>query len=88
MPDSFQQSIDASQSSETRLILQRLETIQRDIDTIKTDNRRTLDDHEARLRSLERQQTILESRVNVFGVLQGLYSTVVAAAAAFFGVRQ
>ena len=73
--------------SDTRVILERLSTIQRDITDLKLDVRRTLDDHEHRLRDLEEKQITLAARVNNFAIFQAVYATLGSMAAAFFGVR-
>ncbi len=76
MPD-FQQAVDAAQSSDTRLILQRLDQVERKIDS-------TLADHEARLRVLETKQTELSARMTNFQIIQGVYATIAGVVAAFW----
>lgn len=78
MPDVFQQAVDSAQQSEMRLILQRLEQIERKLD-------QQLTDHESRLREVEQLVIRLDARVNAFGLIQTAYATIVSVVAAWLG---
>lgn len=86
MPDSFQQAVDAAQSSDMRVILQRLDTIEKKLDKIG-------DDHEVRLRKLETEAipqlrsavVDLTARMSFLQIAQAGWSAVLAAIAAYVG---
>lgn len=87
MPD-FQQAVDSSQSSEMRLIAARLDTIGRDVSELKADIKAQLADHESRLRALESKTERIDSRVNMYSMLQAAYATVIAGIAGFIGAQK
>lgn len=74
---SFQQAVDSAQTSDTRLILQRLDQMERRMTE-------TLSDHESRIRVLETKQTELGARMTNFQIIQGLYATAAGVVAAFW----
>jgi hypothetical protein len=83
--ESFQAAKDYSQNAELRSINERLGVIAANVQELKADVRKTLDDHEFRLRKLEIEQTTLSARVTMGGILQTSFAAIVAGIAAIVG---
>lgn len=76
--------MDAAQTSDARLILQRLDQMDKSIAKEFADIKADFADHETRIRALENKQTKLEGRMTNFQIGQGVYSTVAAMIAALW----
>ncbi len=55
---------------------------------LRTDVAKITDDHEARIRAVEHQTQELGTRLNLWQGVQGTFTAVVGAVAAFLGTRQ
>jgi uncharacterized protein involved in exopolysaccharide biosynthesis len=77
MPD-FQQAVDSQQNSDLRLIIHRLDQIDQKLN-------KQLDDHEIRLRSLEREVAEITARVTLLGILESTFTVVASGIAAIVG---
>ena len=88
MSDAYQQAVDSSQTSEMRLVVARLDVIARDVGELKSDIKAQMADHESRLRLLETKVERIDSRVNMFSMLQAAYATIIAGIAGFIGAQR
>ncbi len=67
---------------------ERTKNIEAMLREMKDDLRKTLDDHEARLRAVEQSTQMLGVHMNVWQAAQGAFTTIAMTLSAYLGMRQ